>query len=78
MSVRGPDGAAFDKDYDFLISATGFLNAWKWPAIPGIENYKGKLVHSAAWDNSLDVAGNHVGLIGNGSTGVQLLPEMQK
>jgi hypothetical protein len=49
-----------------LINASGILNAWKWPAIPGIANYKGNLLHSANWDDSVQLEGKHVGLIGNG------------
>jgi cation diffusion facilitator CzcD-associated flavoprotein CzcO len=51
---------------DILINATGILNNWRWPAIPGLENYKGKLLHTAAWDDTVDLTGKHVGLIGNG------------
>ena len=51
---------------DILINASGILNNWRWPAIPGLKNYKGKLLHSAAWDDSVDLKGKNVGLIGNG------------
>ncbi|GME64939.1 hypothetical protein AJ79_09812 [Neofusicoccum parvum] len=57
-----------------LISATGILNKWKWPAIDGLHSFKGKLLHSAAWDSSVDLEGKTVGLIGNGSSGIQVLP----
>ncbi|KAJ6023943.1 hypothetical protein N7540_004740, partial [Penicillium herquei] len=59
---------------DILINAGGVLNSWRWPAIPGLESYKGKLVHTANWDESLVLDGKHVGLIGNGSSGIQVLP----
>lgn len=49
-----------------LINAGGILNAWRWPAIPGLKDFKGALVHSAAWDPALDLKGKHIGLIGNG------------
>lgn len=49
-----------------LINAAGILNAWRWPAIPGLQDYKGKLLHSAAWDTTTDLRGKNVGLIGNG------------
>lgn len=39
---------------DVLISATGALNSWKWPKIPGLHDFKGKLLHSASWDESYD------------------------
>lgn len=51
---------------DILINAGGILNNWRWPAIPGIEKYKGKLLHTANWDENVDLRGLHVGLIGNG------------
>jgi cation diffusion facilitator CzcD-associated flavoprotein CzcO len=51
---------------DFLIGATGILNAWRWPAIPGLQSFQGKLVHSAHWDKDIELGGKRVGLIGNG------------
>jgi len=39
---------------DVLISGTGALNDWKWPKIPGLHDFKGKLMHSAKWDESYD------------------------
>ncbi|TVY21170.1 putative sterigmatocystin biosynthesis monooxygenase [Lachnellula arida] len=60
-----------------LINAGGILNAWKYPPIPGIKDYKGDLVHSAAWPQDLDLKGKVVGLIGNGSSGIQILPAIK-
>ncbi|KAK7549272.1 FAD/NAD(P)-binding domain-containing protein [Phyllosticta citricarpa] len=62
---------------DFLINATGFLNNWKWPNVPGLDKFKGDLVHTAAWPEDLDLRGKRVGLIGNGSSGIQVLPAIQ-
>lgn len=56
----------FEQCCDFLINALGILNKWHWPGIPGLQSYKGQLLHSAAWDESIDLTGKHVGLIGNG------------
>lgn len=65
-------------DYcDILVNAGGILNAWRWPAISGLEKYKGTLLHTANWDSSVDLTGKHVGLIGNGSSGIQVLPTIQ-
>ena len=65
-------------DYcDILINAGGILNAWQWPAIPGLDKYKGTLLHTANWDDAVDLKGKHVGLIGNGSSGIQVLPTIQ-
>lgn len=51
---------------DILINASGPLNRWKWPSIPGLNEFKGRLVHSANWDDGYDVSGKRIALIGNG------------
>lgn len=63
---------------DVLISAQGFLSQWKWPNIPGIHDFKGHRVHSAQWDHSYDYKGKRIGVIGNGSSGIQILPQLAK
>lgn len=78
VSIKDDAGTVLEKSCDFLINAAGILNAWRYPAIPGLESYKGTLVHSANWDDKLDVTDKHVGLIGNGSSGIQILPPVQK
>jgi cation diffusion facilitator CzcD-associated flavoprotein CzcO len=60
-----------------LIAASGILNWWKWPDIPGFHDFKGHKVHSAKWDHSYDVTGKKVALIGGGSSGIQILPNIQ-
>ncbi|KAI9371751.1 hypothetical protein BJX61DRAFT_548104 [Aspergillus egyptiacus] len=67
-------GQEFTDSCDILINAGGILNSWRWPAIPGLDRYKGTLVHTAYWDDSISLQGKHVGLIGNGSSGIQVLP----
>lgn len=61
---------------DFVISAQGFLNSWKWPAIPGLHDFRGFKVHSASWDHSYDFSGKRIATIGNGSSGIQILPQL--
>ncbi|KAG5789094.1 hypothetical protein H9Q69_011843 [Fusarium xylarioides] len=65
------------EEADIVINATGFLSKWTWPTIAGLKNFTGKLVHSAAWDTSLDWFDKRVAIVGNGSSAVQLLPKMQ-
>ncbi|KAF2852465.1 FAD/NAD(P)-binding domain-containing protein [Plenodomus tracheiphilus IPT5] len=60
-----------------LVNASGILNNWKWPVIPGIDRHKGTLLHTANWDDSVDLHDRHVGLIGNGSSSIQILPAIQ-
>ncbi|KAM6479934.1 FAD/NAD(P)-binding domain-containing protein [Trichoderma sp. SZMC 28011] len=63
---------------DVLINAGGFLNKWKWPNIDGIDTYKGFLVHSAAWNPDYSFEGKTVGIIGSGSSAIQIVPNIQK
>jgi cation diffusion facilitator CzcD-associated flavoprotein CzcO len=56
----------FQNSCDILINAGGILNNWRWPAIPGLSEYKGTLLHTANWDDGVQLEGKHVGLIGNG------------
>lgn len=60
------NGKKINAHCDILINASGILNNWRWPAIPGLNKYKGKLLHTAAWDDTVSLEGKHVGLIGNG------------
>jgi cation diffusion facilitator CzcD-associated flavoprotein CzcO len=62
----------------FLIAATGFLSQPRSPDIPGIDTFAGRIIHTAAWDDSYSLEGRRVGIIGTGSTGVQVIPELAK
>ena len=58
---------------DVIITATGVLHHPSYPDIPGMDSFKGALFHSARWDHSGDLDGKRIGVIGNGSTGVQII-----
>jgi cation diffusion facilitator CzcD-associated flavoprotein CzcO len=62
----------------FLIAATGFLCQPRTPDIPGIETFNGRIIHTADWDDSYSFKGCRAGIIGTGSTGVQVIPELAK
>jgi len=62
----------------FLIAATGFLCQPKTPDIPGIETFGGRVIHTAKWDDSYSFTGRRAAVIGTGSTGVQVVPELAK
>ncbi|EGV64794.1 hypothetical protein PSN45_005146 [Yamadazyma tenuis] len=74
---RGEDpNDTFIDSAEVLINATGVLNKWKWPAIKGLENFKGPKLHSANWDTSLSLKDKRVGVIGSGSSAVQIVPNI--
>ena len=62
----------------FLIAATGFLCQPRTPDIPGIDTFGGRVIHAANWDDSHSLVGRRAAIIGTGSTGVQLIPELAK
>lgn len=57
----------------YLINSLGLLSKAKYPDIKGLETFKGKLIHTSNWDDSVSLEGKRIGVIGNGSTGVQVL-----
>ena len=63
---------------DFLVSAVGQLNVPKYPDIDGLDSFSGKLMHSARWDWDYDLRNKKIGIIGNGATAAQIIPEIAK
>ncbi len=59
-----------------LISATGQLNQPAYPRIEGIEQFKGKVFHSARWDHDYDLSGRSVAVIGTGASAIQFVPQI--
>lgn len=63
---------------EFFINAGGVLNNWKWPNIPGLMDFQGKLMHSARYEEGYNLDGKRVAVIGAGSSGVQIVSAIQK
>lgn len=57
----------------YLVTALGLLSKANYPDIPGIESFAGEKAHTAAWPRGLDLTDKRVGVIGCGSTGVQVV-----
>jgi len=64
--------AAGEEAFDVLITATGVLRVPRYPDIPGLDRFAGAKFHSSCWDHSVSLADSRIGLIGTGSTGVQI------
>lgn len=47
---------------------------WTWPRIEGLSDYRGHKTHSAAWRDDFDFTDKNVAVIGNGSSGIQIVP----
>ncbi|MGW0037619.1 flavin-containing monooxygenase [Gordonia sp. NPDC003376] len=74
--VATADGAT--RTCRYLVTATGFLSQPSTPDFPGMDTFTGTVLHTAAWDDSVDLTGRRVAVIGTGATAVQLIPEAAK
>ncbi|KAL4821215.1 hypothetical protein BDW67DRAFT_172075 [Aspergillus spinulosporus] len=70
------NGVARDEYAEILISGQGVLCHPSWPSIPGLHEFQGKIVHSAEWDHEFDYSHKRIAVIGNGSSGIQITPQM--
>jgi cation diffusion facilitator CzcD-associated flavoprotein CzcO len=68
--VRSDDGR--EERFDFVITACGALVRPRRAALPGLESFGGAVFHSAEWDHSVPLAGRRIGVVGTGSTGMQI------
>ncbi|MDB5248143.1 MAG: 4-hydroxyacetophenone monooxygenase [Segetibacter sp.] len=59
-----------------LLLALGPLNRPNIPAFPRLEEFKGKCFHTGEWDNSYDLAGKNVAVIGTGASAIQVIPNI--
>lgn len=56
-----------------IISAAGPLVQPQFPEIPGVNDFQGPYFHNLRWDSDVKLDGNRVAVIGNGSSGIQLI-----
>ena len=73
----------------FVVLAMGPLNKPKLPGIPGINDFKGKIFHTARWDYDYTggewrnpaltrLADKKVAIIGTGATAIQVVPYLAR
>jgi cyclohexanone monooxygenase len=59
----------------FVVMASGCLSAANLPQIEGIDSFTGEIYHTGRWPHDpVELAGKRVGVVGTGSSGVQLIP----
>ena len=57
---------------DFVIAATGVLHHPNYPDIEGLDSFERACFHTARWDHSVPLDDQRVGVIGTGSTAIQV------
>lgn len=61
----------------YLVTAVGCLSTSSTPDFPGLDSYQGTTIHTSAWPREgVDLRGMRVGVIGTGSSGVQVIPKV--
>jgi cyclohexanone monooxygenase len=61
----------------YCVMAVGCISAVNLPDIPGRDRFAGDIHHTARWpEQGVDFRGQRVGVIGTGSTGIQLIPQV--
>jgi 4-hydroxyacetophenone monooxygenase len=72
LEVDTPDGLQ-TFEANAIVNAVGTFANPKFPSFEGIEDFEGEVLHPARWPEDYDATGKRIAIIGNGSTGVQLL-----
>lgn len=63
----------------FVVFAVGELGQPADIRIPGLDRFKGRILHTFDWpDEEVDLSGKRVGVIGTGSSGIQVIPILAK
>ncbi|MFD9302583.1 flavin-containing monooxygenase [Streptomyces sp. NPDC060048] len=57
-----------------LVMATGPWHIPRQLEVPGLEGFDGPVLHTARWDERVDLAGKRVSVVGSGASAVQVLP----
>ncbi|MCB1160055.1 MAG: NAD(P)/FAD-dependent oxidoreductase, partial [Leptospiraceae bacterium] len=58
----------------FFVSATGGLSQPIIPKYNGMEDYQGKMFHSARWDHNYKVKNKKIAVVGTGASAIQIVP----
>lgn len=59
---------------EVLVPACGQLTAPARPHVPGIDAFRGPVLHTARWNPDVDLRGRRVAVIGTGASAVQIVP----
>lgn len=65
-------GTGYSDVFDVVIAATGVLHHPNVPELPGLDTFEGSAFHSARWDHGVSLDDRRVGVIGTGSSAVQI------
>ena len=61
---------------DIVISATGVLHNPVYPDFYGLNDFVGDVFHAARWNHDVSLNGRRIGIVGTGSTAVQITADL--
>jgi cation diffusion facilitator CzcD-associated flavoprotein CzcO len=59
-----------------LVVAAGRLSEARMPELAGLSTFPGPVFHTSRWDDSVELAGKRVGVVGTGASAIQLVPQL--
>lgn len=72
MALQTPS-TEFEARHPIVISAIGGFSTPRYPNVPGLQDYKGEVVHlsrwPAEWEDAKSLRGKEVMVVGNGCSG---------
>lgn len=71
-------GRIYHHESQFLFAATGQFIIPRELDVPGLDTFRGEVLHSARWPEGASVEGKKVVLFGNGATASQIVPTIAK
>lgn len=77
VDIRSKNGDRTEET-DIFVTATGHFSDPRLPNYPGIDEYEGHIRHTSNWDPAFDPTGKDIAVIGNGASGLQVVPPLQK
>ncbi len=68
-----PEGGV-PEAFNAVVSAVGLFSKPRWPTWPGLGDFRGEVVHTAAWRPDVSLKGRRVAVVGTGSSAAQVVP----
>jgi cation diffusion facilitator CzcD-associated flavoprotein CzcO len=59
-----------------VLAGVGGLVDPQYPDIPGLDDFRGDMFHTARWNHDVDLEGKRVSVIGTGASAVQVVPSI--
>jgi len=78
VEAAGPEGRTVRFVCNFLYMCSGYYDYAQgyMPGWPGMDRFRGRVVHPQQWPEHLDYAGRRIVVIGSGATAVTLVPAL--